>query len=51
MKINPIVLAHRIEMQKLVYQEILKQQQIKYIQDRQGELKSQIKGTLVDEMA
>jgi hypothetical protein len=52
MKINPIALAalsHRIEMQKLIQQEIIKQQQIKYIKDRQSEIETQIKGANVDE--
>lgn len=50
MKINPIALAHKIEMQKLVQQEIIKQQQIKYIKDRQSEILIESKGTNVDEM-
>ena len=52
MKINPIALAalsHRIELQKLVQQEIIKQQQIKYIQNRQSEIEAQNKGANVDE--
>ena len=52
MKINPIALAaltHRIELQKLVQQEVIKQQQIKYIKDRQSEILIQTKGTNVDE--
>jgi len=49
MKINPIALIHRIEMQKLVQQEVIKQQQIKYIKDRQSEILSQTKGTNVDQ--
>ena len=50
MKINPIALIHRIELQKLVQQEVIKQQQIKYIQNRQSEILIQTKGTNVDEM-
>ena len=50
MKINPIALIHRIEMQKLIQQEVIKQQQIKYIQNRQSEILIQTKGTNVDEM-
>jgi len=50
MKINPIALIHRIELQKLVQQEVIKQQQIKYIQNRQSEILNQTKGTNVDEM-
>jgi hypothetical protein len=50
MKINPIALIHRIELQKLVQQEVIKQQQIKYIKDRQSEILIQTKGTNVDEM-
>ena len=50
MKINPIALIHRIELQKLVQQEVIKQQQIKYIQNRQSEILSQTKGNNVDEM-
>ena len=49
MKINPIALSHRIEMQKLIQQEMIKQQQIKYIKDRQSEILIQTKGTNVDE--
>ena len=49
MKINPIALIHRIEMQKLIQQEMNKQQQIKYIKDRQSEILIQTKGTNVDE--
>ncbi|GDX66826.1 hypothetical protein LBMAG36_18930 [Chlorobiota bacterium] len=52
MKISPIALAalsHRIEMQKLIQQEIIKQQQIKYIQNRQSEIETEIKGANVDE--
>ena len=52
MKINPIALdalTHRIELQKLVQQEVIKQQQIKYIQNRQSEIETQIKGANVDE--
>ena len=49
MKINPIALSHRIEMQKLIQQEMIKQQQIKYIKDRQSEIETQIKGANVDE--
>ena len=52
MKINPIALAaltHRIELQKLVQQEVIKQQQIKYIKDRQSEVETEIKGANVDE--
>jgi hypothetical protein len=36
-------------MQKLIQQEMIKQQQIKYIQDRQSEILIQTKGTNVDE--
>jgi hypothetical protein len=50
MKINPIALIHRIELQKLVQQEVIKQQQIKYIKERQSEILIQTKGTNVDEM-
>jgi hypothetical protein len=49
MKINPIALIHRIEMQKLIQQEMIKQQQIKYIKDRQSEILIQTKGTNVDQ--
>ena len=49
MKINPIALSHRIEMQKLIQQEMIKQQQIKYIKDRQSEILIQTKGAKVDE--
>jgi hypothetical protein len=49
MKINPVALIHRIEMQKLIQQEMIKQQQIKYIQNRQSEIVTQTKGTNVDE--
>jgi hypothetical protein len=49
MKINPIALIHRIEMQKLIQQEMIKQQQLKYIQNRQSEIETQIKGANVDE--
>jgi hypothetical protein len=52
MKISPIALSaliHRIEMQKLIQQEIIKQQQIKYIKDRQSEIEIQTKGSNVDE--
>jgi hypothetical protein len=52
MKINPASLAalsHRIEMQKLIQQEMIKQQQLKYIQNRQSEILIQTKGTNVDE--
>jgi len=49
MKINPIALIHRIEMQKLIQQEMIKQQQIKYIKDRQSEILIQTKGANVDE--
>jgi hypothetical protein len=49
MKINPIALIHRIEMQKLIQQEMIKQQQLKYIQNRQSEILIQTKGTNVDE--
>ena len=52
MKINPIALAalsHRIELQKLVQQEMIKQQQIKSIQNRQSEIEAQTKGANVDE--
>ena len=48
-KISPAVLAHRIELQKLVQQEIIKQQQIKVIKERQAEIQTQ-KGSYVDEM-
>jgi hypothetical protein len=50
MKINPIALIHRIELQKLVQQEVIKQQQIKYIKERQSEILIQTKGINVDEM-
>jgi hypothetical protein len=48
-------MAHKIELQKLVHQETIKQQQIKVIKDRQEELqimKTQYfsKGNNVDEM-
>jgi hypothetical protein len=36
-------------MQKLIQQEMIKQQQIKYIKDRQSEIVTQTKGTNVDE--
>ena len=52
MKINPASLAalsHRIEMQKLIQQEMIKQQQLKYIQNRQSEILIQTKGINVDE--
>ena len=49
MKINPIALIYRIEMQKLIQQEMIKQQQLKYIQDRQSEILIQTKGTNVDQ--
>ena len=52
MKINPASLAalsHRIEMQKLIQQEMIKQQQLKYIQNRQSEILIQTKGANVDE--
>ena len=49
MKINPVALIHRIEMQKLIQQEMIKQQQLKYIQNRQSEIVTQTKGTNVDE--
>ena len=49
MKINPIALSHRIEMQKLIQQEMIKQQQIKYIKDRQSEILIQTTGANVDE--
>jgi len=58
MKLSGInaAMAHKIEMQKLVHQETIKQQQIKVIKDRQEELqaiktKDLDKGTNVDEMA
>ena len=58
MKVSGInaAMAHKIEMQKLVHQETIKQQQIKVIKDRQEELqaiktKDLDKGTNVDEMA
>ena len=58
MKLSGInaAMAHKIEMQKLVHQETIKQQQIKVIKDRQVELqaiktKDLDKGTNVDEMA
>jgi hypothetical protein len=49
-------MAHKIELQKLVHQETIKQQQIKVIKDRQEELqtirtKDLDKGSNVDEMA
>ena len=50
MKINPIALAHRIELQKLVQQEVIKQQQIKYIEKRKDEILIQSKGNYLDEM-
>ena len=49
MKINPIALIHRIELQKLVQQEVIKQQQIKYIKERQSEILIQTKGINVDQ--
>ena len=58
MKLSGInaAMAHKIEMQKLVHQETIKQQQIKVIKDRQEELqaiktKDLDKGTNIDEMA
>jgi hypothetical protein len=58
MKVSGInaAMAHKIEMQKLVHQETIKQQQIKVIKDRQLELqairtKDLDKGSNVDEMA
>lgn len=58
MKLSGInaAMAHKIELQKLVHQETIKQQQIKVIKDRQEELqaiktKDLDKGTNVDEMA
>jgi hypothetical protein len=58
MKVSGInaAMAHKIEMQKLVHQETIKQQQIKVIKDRQVELqairtKDLDKGSNVDEMA
>jgi hypothetical protein len=58
MKVSGInaAMAHKIEMQKLVHQETIKQQQIKVIKDRQLELqairtKDLNKGSNVDEMA
>ena len=52
MKVSGInaAMTHKIELQKLVQQEVIKQQQIKYIQNRQSEILSQTKGTNVDEM-
>ena len=58
MKVSGInaAMAHKIELQKLVHQETIKQQQIKVIKDRQVELqtirtKDLDKGSNVDEMA
>jgi len=58
MKLSGInaAMAHKIELQKLVHQETIKQQQIKVIKDRQEELqaiktKDLDKGTNIDEMA
>ena len=58
MKVSGInaAMAHKIEMQKLVHQETIKQQQIKVIKDRQEELqtirtKDLDKGGTVDKMA
>jgi len=58
MKLSGInaAMAHKIELQKLVHQETIKQQQIKVIKDRQVELqaiktKDLDKGTNIDEMA
>jgi hypothetical protein len=57
MKVSGInaAMAHKIELQKLVHQETIKQQQIKVIKDRQSELqvmKTQYfsKGNNIDEM-
>jgi hypothetical protein len=57
MKVSGInaAMAHKIELQKLVHQETIKQQQIKVIKDRQRELE-QIrpqdldKGSNIDKM-
>jgi hypothetical protein len=45
MKVSGInaAMAHKIEMQKLVHQETIKQQQIKVIKDRQEELQTSLK--------
>ena len=58
MKVSGInaAMAHKIELQKLVHQETIKQQQIKVIKDRQVELqasrtKDLDKGSNIDEMA
>jgi hypothetical protein len=48
MKINPATLIHHIELRKLVQQEVIKQQQIKYIQNRKSDIEIQIKGANVD---
>jgi hypothetical protein len=57
MKVSGInaAMAHKIELQKLVHQETIKQQQIKVIKDRQVELqairtKDLDKGSNIDEM-
>jgi len=51
MKVSGInaAMAHKIELQKLVHQETIKQQQIKVIKDRQSELQNLSKGNNVDE--
>ena len=57
MKVGGInaAMAHKIELQKLVHQETIKQQQIKVIKDRQSELRAMKpqdlnKGQNIDEM-
>lgn len=57
MKVSGInaAMAHKIELQKLVHQETIKQQQIKVIKDRQSELQAMKpqdlnKGQNIDEM-
>ena len=58
MKVSGInaAMAHKIEMQKLVHQETIKQQQIKVIKDRKEEIERMRpqdlnKGQNIDEMA
>ena len=48
MKINPIALIHHIELRKLVQQEVIKQQQLQYIQNRKSDIEAQTKGANVD---
>lgn len=48
-KISPAALAQRIEYQKLIQQEMIKQQQLKVIKERQVQIQTQ-KGSYVDEM-